>query len=207
MLEMASSLKYPPKFKAAKHLVGEVLQGSKLVEIGNFADTFSILGEVKSSFINPVSAEDEFANLDLHVEYEVKTLKYGQTSSKEIQTKNLRVLSGMGNIRWTQRMIEKIWDGDYPSTIAIDFESQEVYLVYLRWEKLELRFFGKLTENEVEAVEYDLNNREPFLINIDQEAMFRYIDGGEGVNHLLRNLYIELNGIVPIRVNVDFNND
>lgn len=114
--------------------------------------------------------------------------------------KRVRLLSSVGDEEWTERMRLKIWDGKYPTTVAIDEDTKEVLLVRITDHIVSFETFGQLTEDQYNVILEDLDDREPFRLFLDSTAMFKFIDGAEGLNHLLNGVFVEFNCAVPIRV-------
>src|SRR5690606_39242076 len=110
------------------------------------------------------------------------------------------VLSSSGDTRWTYRARNKIWDGEYPSTVAIDTETGDVMFFNLKPNRIELVFFGVLEGTAFDTVMSELHDREPFKIALDPDAMFNYIDESEGINHLKSNVLVIFNCGIPITV-------
>lgn len=79
-------------------------------------------------------------------------------------------------------------------------EKGEVYLFNISANRIELTQFGEMTVEEFEIFKYDVHDREPFRIKIDEDAMFDYIDGAEGINHLQKNIIVEFNCGLPLKI-------
>lgn len=139
--------------------------------------------------------ENNYADILLHVEYTRNAFKGAKISEVEIKL-DLRLLSNAGDRDWGHRSTINIWDGDYPSTVAVEENTGDVYLVFIREEKgrkIEFIKFGNMTESELNAFKDSYNDREPFSIGIDEDALFELLDGTEGYNYLKNNVYIKFN--------------
>lgn len=193
-------VRLPEVFIDAKQMIEDVLEADMKVSIRRYGALYSNLGDVVHYHIEDKEDEEDYATFDMVLTYKLRELSKNDEFIEVEKTQNLRVLNSNADSMWTYSMINKIWDGDYPSTVVLDTDTGVVYLLTLRTAGIELAYFGKLDDIQFETVKYDLNDREPYKIKIDEDAMFDYIDGAEGVNHLKRNIYVELNAGMPIRV-------
>lgn len=197
---LASSIKYPTVFVDAKELLVGVLEKTKRLGFKKYGDLLVSVGDLVSYNISDVENELSYANIDLYIKYKLHVLREEGGADFVDKERNLRVLCNLGDSDWTYRMIDKVWEGDYPSTVAVDMDTGEVFLLYLRANRLELVLFGVFSEKEFESFKFELQEREPFSIKIDEKAMFTYIDGAEGINHLKNKIFIEFNCHVPLRI-------
>lgn len=201
MLEQG--VKLPEIYIDAKNLIEGVLSESSKLSLRSYRGTYSMfsnLCDIVHYHIEEVEDEESYANLDMTLTYKVRVMTPENKFDVIEKVRNLRVLSTLGDNLWTYRMINKVWEGDYPSTVAVDMETGEVFFFSIKLNRLELIEFGKFTETEFETFRYELNDREPFSIKIDEKAMFDYIDEAEGVKHLQRNIVVEFNCGLPIKV-------
>jgi hypothetical protein len=120
------------------------------------------------------------------------------------KSRQINLLCTLGDCDWTHNMIDYVWNGDYPSTIGIDINTGDVFLVYLRNTCLELRYFSVLDNNQLSRFDEDVNLSRPFKLKVDERALFLVLDGCEGYNHLKENVYIEFNSIPPMRVELAY---
>lgn len=195
-----TSVRLPDIFLDAKRMIEDTLKSSEKLSLKKYGSMFSNLADVVHFHIEEIEDEESYANLDLIITYKLRVISPNNQFKTIEKTRNLKVLNPKGDNRWTFRMINKIWDGDYPSSVAVDMETGEVFLFSIKANRIELTEFGKFNELEFETFLHELNDREPFRIRIDEDAMFDYIDGAEGINHLQKNIYIEFNCGMPIRV-------
>ncbi|MNV96140.1 hypothetical protein D3C71_1911080 [compost metagenome] len=93
-----------------------------------------------------------------------------------------------------------IFEGDFPSCVAVDISTGEVFLVSIRGERFTLVEFGCLNVEQLRAFLNDLNDKSPYNLGINPEAMYDYIDGSEGLNYLKKNVFVQFNCLVPILV-------
>lgn len=167
---------------------------SKMMGIGVYG--FDILNQCNISDIHFEASErsdEDYGNLEIRLAYSQRVI-----TDKGVEwipnTRNLFLLSSNGDTEWTYNMKQKLWDGDYPYAVAIDEVTGEIFFVHIALDGFILKLFGReegiykvLTETQV------LSAKEPYQIKIKPEAMFAYIDGTEGTNHLKDSIFIELN--------------
>lgn len=193
-----ANVRLPGVYVDAKELLESFLESGRLV-LGDFHTGHSRLCTIEHFHMATVDEEDEegYANISLSVSYNLPMLG---VNSFALKTRKLRVLNTLGDTKWTYRTIRQIWDGFYPTSVAVDEENGDVFFINLRMEKVELVYFGVMTKSELDFFLFEISEREPFEISIDKDAMFQFIDGGEGINHLRDNIMIELRCGVPITV-------
>lgn len=194
--------KYPSFYEDAKDLLRDVLERGKRVSFSVFNQAVPAPCEVL--FSNVEDTEDsenitEYANIRLNLMTNMPVFGTPITSFVEKQRRFL-LLNASGDDYWTPRMVNLIWEGDKPSTIAIDIDTREVFFVYVRSAQLDFCKFAYLTESEFEIVNTDLDDSSPFSIRLGDSAMYDYIDGAEGVNCLVSSLYICFNASAPLHI-------
>lgn len=154
---------------------------------------------LKSCNLEANEVEDAFTNILLTLDYVKNANKLGRFTPVDVSLK-LKVLCGLGDREWGYRSKIKVWDGDYPSTVGIDINTGNVYLIYVRENRIDLVEFGEMNDKELEAFEDSFNDREPFEIGLDANTLFAYLDGEEGYNYLKDNVYIDFKCCSTIRV-------
>jgi hypothetical protein len=194
------SVKLPNTFIDAKTLISDALSVDKKLSLKNYGGMFANLCEVTHFHMDEVEDEEGYANVDLTLAYKVPLMGNDSQFLLVDKTKKLKVLNTAGDIDWTYNMVNLFWEGDYPSSVAVDVESGEVFLFNVKLNRVELVDFGVLTGSAFESFTHDINDREPFKIRLDEKAMFDFIDGSEGRNHLKKSTFIEFNCGMPIRV-------
>lgn len=193
----------PSIFLDAKQLLEDNLSTNRRVVVRRYNDIFANSCNVIHFHIEAVEDEEQYANLDISLNYKERVIlsSNGIDRFDEVERyRQLKILCNLGDIAWTYRTIEKVWNGDYPSAVAVDTDTKEVFLINIRTSSIELVKFGIFSSNEFEAFITDVQEREPYRIGIADDAMFRYIDGATGINDLVENVYIQFNCGVPIRV-------
>lgn len=195
-----TSIRLPDVYIDAKEMLKNNIDSNNKLSLRTYGAMFSNLADITHYSIAEVEDQEGYANLDLTITYKYRKMSMDDQFILVEKTRNLKVLCNYGDNQWTYRMINKIWEGDYPSTVAYDVESGEVFLFNLKLNRIELVEFGKLEGTAFESVKEELHDREPFKIVINPEAMFNFIDESEGINHLKRNVVIEFNCGVPVRV-------
>lgn len=135
--------------------------------------------------------DNEYPNMEIQLSYTQK-IDTGSGIEWVPNTRTLFMLNNIGDYKWTYNMREKLWDGEYPYTVAIDEVTGEVFFIHIIMGGLVLKLFGR-EEGLYERIKGYIDEREPYKIKIDEDAMFSVIDGAEGYNHLKDNIYIQLN--------------
>ncbi len=186
----------------ARNLLTEVLDTSSILILRDYNCEFTKLGKIIHSHVEKLdsSREDDKTTLALSLTYETLDKKGDDFVSKET-VKKLALLNTINDFKWKRSLIYKIWGGNYPSTVAIDINDGTVYFIHIHKGddvKIELVYFGILNENEFELVKHDIDDSKPYKIKISDDAMFDYITGDEGLNHLRNNIVIELNCGMPL---------
>jgi hypothetical protein len=195
-----SSLRLPGILVDAIGAFNSALENKKLM-LRVYGDMFPRPCSITRHIIDVDGLDEEaYANFDLTLTYNVPALSVHSGFLEK--TRILRVLCNLGDTQWTYSMIEKLWDGDYPSTVVVDKETGEVFLLAIKLGWLEMTSFGTLTAPQFVLFNSDLSEREPFRIGVSETAMFDVLGGAEGYNHLKRNIFIEFNCGLPVRVAV-----
>lgn len=196
---MLSNFRYPDVFVDAKELIKSCLESRKL-SVKTYGSMFSRQCDVLHYHIGDKDDEESYSNLRMVITYKMPYMDENERFTFLEKTRNLLVLSSSGDTRWTYRARNKIWDGEYPSTVAIDTETGDVMFFNLKPNRIELVFFGVLEGTAFDTVMSELHDREPFKIALDPDAMFNYIDESEGINHLKSNVLVIFNCGIPITV-------
>lgn len=110
----------------------------------------------------------------------------------------LNVLSAAADDKWGPVMRARVWRGDYPSAVGIE-DTGEVYLLYLREYGLELRYFSQLAQNELEALE-NIHLDAPYELCVTPDILFKVLEGDVGNEAMRENVYVRLNGSVPMNI-------
>lgn len=197
------NIKYPDIYLDAKSMLKNCLEESPRVRFRAFEGWFSHPCEVTHFHIDEVEDVESPSNLVLTLTYNTTYLSEDKGFQTIEKVRKLKLLTAKGDDRWTYRLIEKIWEGQYPSTVAVDLESHEVFFVNITISGIDLIHFGVLDNKQFEAFEFDIHDREPFRVKIAEQALMDYVDGSEGIRHLRRNIIIELNCGVPIDVRLN----
>lgn len=191
----------PSTFCDAKQLLEDNLNTYRRVVVKRFNEICENSCDLIHFHITEVEDEEQYASLDISLNYKERIIIGSVDRFDTVERfRQLRILCNLGDNHWTARTKHKIWNDDYPSTVAVDMETKQVFLVYIRPKALELVEFGIFSASEFEAFLTDANDREPFAIKLDPEAMFRYIDGATGIDDLYKNVYIEFNCTAPINI-------
>lgn len=195
-----SAVRYPDVFIDAKSLIEGVVDASPLLSLRTDGVMFANLCDILYLHIEDAEDVEGYSNLTLVVTYKQNVFMETSNFTAVEKTRKLKVLTSIGDTSWTYRMIDKVWEGDYPSTVAVDVTTGEVFFLSIKVNRLELIEFGLLSNLELDTFNLEVHDREPYRITIDSSAMFDYIDGAEGINSLRRNIVVEFNCAVPLRV-------
>lgn len=169
------------------------------VLIGTYnSDTYTV-GELTDIHIPESQDDTDFANMSLNISYHLRT--FGKEGAVTIPvTKELEILCNAGDIGWTKRTKDFIFDGEVPTSVVVDPNSHEVFLLYVKMGSLKLQKFGTVSEEEMDSMKNDIHERDPYRLKLEYDALFMFFDGAYGVDQLKESLYIEFNCGVPIRV-------
>ena len=168
--------------------------GSKLMNVGYVRD-YNICNIGKGR----EEGCDDDANITLTVNYSLTKFDSSGFCNNFPITNTFDLYSTIGDNQWTNNMKMKIFDGNYPSTVAVDKDTGKLYFVFIHKNGVEFKEFSELSEASFEALE-EVNTKAPYRVRIDPEAMFLYIDGAEGTNHLRQNLIVEFDCGRPVLV-------
>lgn len=143
---------------------------------------------------------EDIGSIVVDLNYKERVInKYGKFEEKKV-VQTLHILNPRGDEVWPFTLVVKIWDVKYPSSIALDIKRGIVYFLNINSNGLSLVEFAHLNEEEIEAISYDLNEREPYKIRLDERAMFDFIAEYEGIKALKRGVFIEFDCGVRFRV-------
>lgn len=191
--------RYPAYYEDAKELLQDILSKHKRVQFGVFGGVLDVPAEV--TFFSVEDSEDAEGASNLRLSLMSRSPVFGSSYNSFIdQQRRFQFFSPKGDDYWTPRMVNLVWEGKKPSTVAIELETKEVYLVYIYDTNIVFKRFSKLDDAEFEVIQNDIDEAEPYRIELDQKAMFEYIDGAEGVNRLISSIYINFNCAVPLHV-------
>lgn len=131
------------------------------------------------------------ANIGLSLTYNIMSVE--QETVKKVTKQNyFMLLNSEADFEWTYGMIQKVWEGNYPSSVAID-QKGNCYFVYVESWGIHFSQFATLSEMELEMISSYLNDDTPYKIVIEPIAMFRVLDGAEGYNYLRKHIMVEFN--------------
>lgn len=137
----------------------------------------------------------------LYIEY-IRMQQEGKALKEKECQKDFDILTPEGDTLWGRNLQRQVWGDDYPTTVAIDKYTGEVYEFHIYPTKLiEFRLFGKMTEEELEMYKEDINRESPYKMKLKEEAIYKYLEGEEGTRYLRENMQIELDCGVKLVVN------
>lgn len=195
-------LRLPEIFCDAKQAIEDSLENKKLV-LSKYNSSLVNMCEVTYFHIDDVEDVEATGSLKLTIRYKERIItKYDKFETLN-KTQVLTVLSTKGDPIWPYLMTTKVWNGEYPSAVAINDETGVVYLLYLRMGSLGLTEFALLKENQLECIKESLNEVAPYRIRLDEESMFKVLGEIEGTRCLHETLFIEFDCGVKFRVYSD----
>lgn len=150
--------------------------------------------------ISPLYNEEGHDLSNISLTLQLETLVYTQEKSDIVKKEyDLALLQPRGDVYWMHRIKHLVWGDKYPSCIAIDKNRKDLYLVYITENGLELNYFTSIKdfleeeENDMTDFLYFIDNDRPYTINLDSDAMFKYIDGYYGIYELQKNVVVSIN--------------
>jgi len=191
-------MRLPETYIDAKRAIEESLEGNKLI-IGKYGSLLANLCDVIHYHVQDVENKEGLGNLTLLLTYKVRIINKYNKFEEVKKSQTLKVLTTKGDKIWPYSIVIKVWEGNYPSGVAVNEETGQIYLLNLRMSGLELVSFSTFTEEELAAFKEDLNEIAPYRITLNEDAMFDYIAGLEGNRHLKETLSIEFDCGVKIR--------
>lgn len=194
-------LRLPNTLDDAKDILKEVLDNSKGIALGYHNSDYVQMGVLSDyTLTNIESAELDMDGINIKNSNMHLMLKYKEgkltKNSKFVHVnviRHLHVLSAAGVKEWGVSLTHALWGGDFPSTVAVDIDRGDVFFFNIRLQVLELIRCGTMSQDHLTLFLEDIDYVEPYNITIDPDALFQYVAGGEGYNHLKRNILIEFN--------------
>lgn len=194
---------YPRAFIDAHNVLSGLLSKGVQISVGNYGDILRSPCEIRDYDLQEVPEDEEEAegssNILLKVTYKQKIISNGGAFTAVDVHRNLLLLRPDFD-SWSYNLKMKVWDGSFPSTIALDEARGELLIVKLHTNRIELITFGDVSPKQLTRLDL-LDTRNPYRIMLDYDALLSYVDESERLNHLRNTLYIELNTDVPLRVN------
>lgn len=136
------------------------------------------------------------ANVTVAIRYSIM-----HCGSKGVQTvtksSTLNMLSTAGDIGWCDKMNYMVFDNDPPSAVCVDNDSFDVYFMYLRPNRIDLQYINTIAKEDRNTF-LTINKESPYSVHLSEPAMFDYIAGKEGTNHLRRNVYVKFHCAHPL---------
>jgi hypothetical protein len=191
-------LRLPEIFCDAKQAIEDCLENNKLI-LSKYNSTMMNMCEVTHFHIEE-KGNEYIGNMKLLISYKERIItKYDKFETLN-KTQVLTILTTKGDPIWPYIMTVKVWNGEYPSAVAINEETGVVYLLYLRMGSLGLTEFALLQDNQLECIKESLNEVSPYRIKLDENSMFKVLGEIEGNKCLYETLFIEFDCGVKFRV-------
>lgn len=196
------TIKLPNTYCDAADILRDSLEGHSRITVARYGSGVQSWGTLKHWHIEEVDSDQQEgpANINLSLTYLENVVSASEQFIEAERTQSLRILCNHGDTGWSINMQNRVFNGDYPSTVAVNLESGEVFFINIRPSGFELCTFGMMDAQELETFKQECVLRDPFSIRVTEDALFKVIDGAEGTNYLKGNLYIKFNCCVPIIV-------
>ena len=188
-------------YQSAEKALSNCIKSTKCVCISDYKQSYTALNCAITTWnINNAgkgACGDNSANMTLTLTYTavVASDETCQTADKQM---TLNILSPIADDKWGPVMRARVWRNVYPAAVGVE-TTGEVYFVYLRDVGLELRYFAQLTDSELanlESVKLDA----PYEICVDPDTLFKVIEGDVGNEEMRKNIYINFNSTVNMKV-------
>lgn len=200
-------LRLDTNYETAQEQLQLVLNNKANIVIGAMSLPLAHMGVINHYDISPVTDTTEdimYSNMVLQLVYSLNLpATSGKTKIYTIEcSKRIVLLTTAGDIYWHKVLRDKVWNGKYPTTVGVDIETGEVYVIYLYSSYIELQLFGVLNELDIEGVAVNLSEKTPYRIYIAYDALWKYASEEEGTRYLRDNLYIEFDCGRPVQVSL-----
>ena len=193
-------MRLPFYYQGVSSVLETMLKVHHSIVVSDFEDRLGKILEVDDLAVDRDLSDMDYANFGMKLslsEYDVNT---EQKKRYEMDLFIFNPVHMYG--RWTHSLVDKIWSGDFPSTIAVDKWSNLVYLLYVG-DGLVLKRFGDLGKEKTYNVFDGFLPDKPVEIGVSELALYAYVEGSEGYNFLRKNLFVSFNLVNFVQVTVD----
>lgn len=181
---------------------------SKRIKVGIFDSVVDI--ERVGQIVNTTISKDTTgiygattANIQLGITYVIPTVNMVNQPESNSTVMNLSLLQTADDITLPVMMEAKLFGHEgKPSTIGVDKDTGDVYLVYLYDEELVLKQFGTLSGLDKSFVLNDDHLAVYYEFGVLKDALYKFITKDEGWNSLRKNMYIQFNLNPMVRLKV-----
>jgi hypothetical protein len=177
----------------AMNTIEMCINKAKLLRVSNYLEGSHIMYQIDDYTTSDQSGNEiEYANFDL-ILYVREVLR--EDNDIDQTTLTLRVFCAEGLYQnWTPTLRYKVWESEFPSTVAISKEEQTVYFLCVQSnDVLELKKFSKLKGNQYNLIMTSVLENIPFHIEIAHNALYSFVDESEGLNFLRKNIGVTFN--------------
>lgn len=192
----------PEMFCDAKQTIEESLVNKKLI-LSKYNSSLVNMCEVTNFKVVDDKEPENIGTLHLNLTYKERIITKYDKFETRFMSQDLMVLNPKGDPIWPYLMVTKVWEGEYPSTVAVNSETGVVYFVYLQQGLMKLVEFAQLKDNQLEAVKESLNDLAPYRIKLDEDSMFKVLGEVEGNRCLHDTLYVEFNCGITFKVHCE----
>lgn len=202
------AIRLDTNYNVAAEQLQMALDNSATVIVGTMVSPIKHMGNLQHIDMEAVEFEEvetdakdaAYSNICLNIAYTtVLPNCVGRAKATTVEnTLTLILLTTAGDIEWHTVLKNKVWNGNYPSTVGVNVNTGEVYCVFVQSGLLELRLFGTLTELDKEGLLDHLNYKKPYKITISYDALWDYAAELEGSRYLRDNLQMEFDCGRPV---------
>jgi hypothetical protein len=191
-------MRLPEMYIDAKELLVTKLKEDRPITKGQYDSMLVVPCELEKFEIEE-KEDDSFGTIKLKMVYKESEINKYEEFKMTKKEQELHLLSPNNDIIYNHNLIVKLWNGEYPSTVALDFKEEKVYLVYLG-RNFKIIEFANLSKDKVSILEEDLFEAKPYKIKLDEKSMFDFISEEEGFNNLRKNIYIQFDCGMKIKI-------
>jgi hypothetical protein len=191
-------MRLPEMYIDAKELLVTKLKEDRPIIKGQY-DLMLVVPCELEKFEIEEKEDDSFGTIKLKMVYKESGINKYEEFKMTKKEQELHLLSPNNDIIYNHNLIVKLWNGEYPSTVALDFKEEKVYLVYLG-RNFKIIEFANLSKDKVSILEEDLFEAKPYKIKLDEKSMFDFISEEEGFNNLRKNIYIQFDCGMKIKI-------
>lgn len=188
-----------------------VLQ-SKVIKFGVFNSNFDIpkVAQVLSSKVYKASEDGLYSETDSNIALDItyisaKTNMVNQPECPQ-QSMKLLLLPTIADKTFPEMVEVKMFGSvGKPSTIGVDRDTGDVYLVYIGDKEIHFEHFATLSQTDKDFVTSEENMYISYEFGIFKASLYHFITREYGWSNLRDNMYIQFNLSPLVRVKVGYN--
>ena len=185
--------------KTAINRLRSVLQ-HKTIKFGVFNNVLDIekTGSVVSSSVSEACVDGLYSETDSNIALDITyvTAKTNMVNQPECpqQSMHLLLLPTTADKTFPEMVEVKMFGScGKPSTVGVNKDTGDVYLVYVFDKEIQFLHFGTLSQMDKEFVVSDDNMTTPYEFGIFKAALYRFITRDNGWDNLRNSMYIQFN--------------